>query len=386
MEALNAQVDVDLPYDAPVPFQGEYKWGIPAEPLSEETLGLTDQVLAANAESLRLLHEGARYTRHRYPVDFSMGMGMELGHLAGLRQLARLAAMQAVVAAERQDASVATGALLDGLALARSLDAEPSMISQLVRIACAGIIVDAAQQVINRTTLSDSNLAQLQDALAALDNPEPMIGAYEGEKWMATIPMPPIETMLPNSFPGNPDEQNPHIPPGGPIEISEKEQKAIEEKQQTELQKAQAEHLADVNACLEKLRLPIYETYQFVKLPEDFDINSPSESLAGRGPSGMQRAITAYIRCTASVRAAQSALGVERFRVRNQDLPDSLEDLVPSYLPRDSAVDPFTNETLLYQVSEDRFVVYSVADPLYNAKVQMEYPEALSAISFTVVY
>jgi hypothetical protein len=315
-----------------------------------------------------------------------MGMGMELGHLAGLRQLARLAAMQAVLAAERQDSTEATSVLLDGLALARSLDAEPSMVSQLVRLACAGIIVDAAQQVINRTTLSDSDLAQLQAGLAALDSPEPMIGAYEGEKWMLALPMPPIETMLPNSPPRAAEERNPPIPPGGPIELSEKERKAIEERQQAELQKAQAEHLADVNACLEKLRRPIYETFQFVKLPEDFDINNPAESLGSRSQNPMHRAITAYIRCTASVRVAQAALAVERFRVRNQGLPDSINDLVPSYLPRDAAMDPFTDESLQFQIGDDRFVVYSAGDPLINDKIQRENPDAPSGISFTVVF
>lgn len=385
VEALNAQVELDVPYDAPVPFYGEYKWGIPSDPLSEEGVQIMDQILAANGESLRLLHEGARFTRHRYPVDFSMGM--DLGHLAGVRQLARLAAMQAVLAAERQQTTVATEALLDGVALARSLDAEPTMVSQLVRLACAGIIVDAAQQVINRTTLSDSNLAQLQAGLATQDSPEPMIGAYEGEKWTVELPMPPISAEdMRFSRGGEPPVYRVDGGTEGGATPSPEEMKAFEEKQRLQFQTMQKERLADINACLEKLRLPVHETYLFVKLPADIDVSNPASSLGDRGPSPMQRAITAYIRCTASVRVAQAALAVERFRVRNQSVPDSIEDLVPSYLPLDSAVDPFTNETLLYQVSEDRFVVYSVADPLYNAKVQMEYPEALSAISFTVVY
>lgn len=387
VEALNAHVDLEVPYDAPVPFYGEYKWGIPSDPLSEEGMQIMDQILAANGESLRLLHEGARFTRHRYPVDFSMGPAMDLGHLAGLRQLAHLAAMQAVLAAERQQTKVATEALLDLLALARSLDPEPTMISQLVRLASAGIAIDAAQQVLNRTTLPDGEMVRLQEALAILDSPKGMIGAYEGEKWTAELPMPRIsaEDMM-FSRGGEPPVYRVDGGTEGGAPPSPEEVKAFEEKQRVQFQTMQTERLADINACLEKLRLPVYETYLFVKLPEDIDVNNPAASLGDRGPSPMQRAITAYIRCTASLRAAQAALAVERFRVRNNGVPDSLEDLVPSYLPRDSAVDPFTNETLSYQVAEDRSVVYSVADPLYNAKVQMENPEALSAISFTVVY
>jgi len=58
-------------------------------------------------------------------------------------------------------------------------------------------------------------------------------------------------------------------------------------------------------------------------------------------------------------RDMQTALAVERFRLKNQRLPKHLTELVPEFLP---AVpdDPFSNGPLKYELRNIGYVVYSV--------------------------
>jgi len=61
----------------------------------------------------------------------------------------------------------------------------------------------------------------------------------------------------------------------------------------------------------------------------------------------------------AEVKAAQTALAVERFRQANGKLPEKLSELVPQFLP---AVpdDPFDGQPLRYHRLDKGYVVYSI--------------------------
>ncbi len=98
-----------------------------------------------------------------------------------MRDLARLLAVQAINAADDGRAGLAAQSVLDGMALAQSLRKEPVVISQLVRIACWGIALDALEQVVNRVSLDDRLLVLLQGALARADDREAMTRAFQGE-------------------------------------------------------------------------------------------------------------------------------------------------------------------------------------------------------------
>jgi hypothetical protein len=59
------------------------------------------------------------------------------------------------------------------------------------------------------------------------------------------------------------------------------------------------------------------------------------------------------------LRATQTALAVERYRLTEDRLPQSLENLVPTYMEV-VPTDPFDGQTLKYRTLETGFVVYSV--------------------------
>ena len=61
---------------------------------------------------------------------------------------------------------------------------------------------------------------------------------------------------------------------------------------------------------------------------------------------------------SAIVRCTVVAIAVQRYRLANNKLPTSLDDLAPSYV--DSVpIDPFTGNKLLYHFDEESYIVYS---------------------------
>ncbi len=71
------------------------------------------------------------------------------------------------------------------------------------------------------------------------------------------------------------------------------------------------------------------------------------------------RLISLNLKNIAVLRTAYTALAVQRYRLTNNKLPDSLDNLVPDYL--DSVpVDPFDGQKIRYKQLEKGFIVYSI--------------------------
>jgi hypothetical protein len=68
-------------------------------------------------------------------------------------------------------------------------------------------------------------------------------------------------------------------------------------------------------------------------------------------------------RHTAHLLATQTALAIERYRLTEGHLPESLENLVPTYM-ESVPKDPFDGQNLRYIVRERGYVVYSVGEDL----------------------
>jgi len=61
----------------------------------------------------------------------------------------------------------------------------------------------------------------------------------------------------------------------------------------------------------------------------------------------------------ADIRATQAELAIRRYQIATGMLPDSLEALVPDYLP-EVPIDPFSEQPLLYKLEDDGYRLYSV--------------------------
>src|SRR5439155_17300296 len=124
------------------------------------------QYLVDNSDALRLLRQAASATQCRYPIDLRLGYRTLLPHLSTTREAARLLAIDGIMAMESGDRVRAAEDVHAAARLARSLEMEPTLISQLVRIACLGINVSALEQIATRGPMDDRRLAGLGVALA----------------------------------------------------------------------------------------------------------------------------------------------------------------------------------------------------------------------------
>ena len=81
---------------------------------------------------------------------------------------------------------------------------------------------------------------------------------------------------------------------------------------------------------------------------------------------------------TAKLRAARTAVAIERYRLAHGQLPTTLPALVPFYLET-APSDPFDGQPLRYQKLANGYVVYSVGTDVTNDKSDNE-----KHITFTV--
>jgi len=385
--ARDALFPLGILQDAPIPYFGSAKLHVPVEEYPDEIVDLMGDLAKANSEALRLLHEAASFPDSRYPIDFSQGESMELPHLTELRNLARVAGLQALYAACTGDGALARQSLVDIVSLARSLTLEPHLISQATRAVCGDVALEMLEQVLNRIALEEADLAALQDAIAGLEDPRALRALLEGEKWMASLPL-PAEEPENEADTSKEIQEIPHglgsnIRYSGIPSRSPEEARAEKERLRVEAATERKTRIEDATAFLSHATISMDAVFQYVRLPEEYDPEQPALSLQGKfGP--LRRPLSVYIRLAARSRVAQTALAVERFRLQTGALPSSLEELVPEFIATGAIVDPFGGETLQYSPEEEGYVVYSVSDEIFNEKVRKEKPDAPSAISFTV--
>jgi hypothetical protein len=127
---------------------------------------LAEEFLRVNDEALQLAHRAAaKGGRARYPRDFSRGIIFPIDDIQSVRSLARLLCVESRVRAHQGDAAGAARSIRAILALADSLENEPTFVSQLVRYAILGMAVGEIKDYLGKLAFSDSDLASLQAAL-----------------------------------------------------------------------------------------------------------------------------------------------------------------------------------------------------------------------------
>jgi hypothetical protein len=121
--------------------------------------------LARNQQALGLLLQAAERKSCRYPVNLEDGAAAKLSHLAKVKSCAYLLEGEAVVQASRGRTDAATKALLAGIALARSLQNEPLLVSWLLQNACLAITFQGLEEALSRKAFTEDQLLSLQAAL-----------------------------------------------------------------------------------------------------------------------------------------------------------------------------------------------------------------------------
>lgn len=331
-----------------LPIIGQAKLPLRTEPLTEETKALIAQYIADNKEALELLHKGAAIKHSRYPVDLSKGFDVFIPDLSDLRDGAKLLTLEAVLHAENGKPEQAVDSITSVFGLARSLSKEPILVSQLVRIACQGLAVSTIEHSINGTEFTDEQLADLSQTLMKAEDPCAMTRAFVGERCMGlSIFIMPAAQILRTVDGGS---QTPAV--GG-----------IALYKFSGLADMDIIAYTDVmNDYLKAIQLPPHERLDAVDvIEENIEKISRIHIYTLLFLPALSRVTTIDVRNLALLHTARTGLAVQRYRLAAGKLPDSLADLIPTYL---DAVpkDPFDGKELRYKKLETGFVVYSIGE------------------------
>jgi len=367
--AIEAHVYIEDQDLLPVPFfGGTYTFKFPTTPYSEETLRGMSEILRYNHEALRLIHEATSLPGGRFRLEFELGLEMDLRYLGWLGQLARLAALKALHAAEEQDSGTAVESLLDAVAVAQALCDDPVILSQMKRMGIADMIVTTLQEVLNRTRLDETELAQLQVAIHKLESIEGLLPALQTERLFVEAAHKPV----------SPEEL---APPG--VVLSQDEAKDMTERMERAREAERQKYLEEIDRILPIASLSVDEFYAHFRLPDDFDPTALNRNFPELY-DGVGRYLPALVQFVTRIRVAQTALALERYAETYGELPGTLEVLAPEFISATSLGDPYSGGRLLYDMAEEHYVVYSEANVILNADAASRRNGAPSGISFRV--
>jgi len=315
----------------------------PGEPLPEEMKAAISEHLAANKETLTLLHEAATIEGCRYPTDLTQELDTQVLHLHPMQTCAALLTLEALLVADQGQPELAAQSVGSALALARSVAGEPTLLSCLVRIALDGLAIDSLEWVLSKAPLTDAELAVLARAVERAENPEALTRALVGETCYGSS----MFQLLPSSS-GGPGEPSPVV-----------------------FWLLQASGLWDMEHAAYLRMMGEGVAASKKPFPERFAAFQPKDTGEREDEVPGWYQITAWLapvvdrvaetdaHDTGLIRAARAGLAVERYRLATGELPPRLDDLVPEYLEA-VPTDPVDGKQLRYKELDRGYVVYSI--------------------------
>lgn len=332
------------------------------KPLSADDRDWLEEYVSINTNMLNTVREALQRTECRYPVDFRNGFNTKLPHLAKLKAIAQFLEYKARLAAEsgRGHDAVQDIALIP--ALAQTLDGEPTMISQLVRIAGLAIGARGMEHCLGCCQLSEADLLELKDAFE-LKHTNRMVLGMIGARAEA-IPCFRLSLSQVRSLISN-DEDTPFASLGQMGQLNS----PVSLLGATGFfERDLLFYLNAMDSCIRDWQLPPPQCLNAANNLEKKGKKAKRQYyiVSAILLPGFSRAVEKEVRITALLRLAQSAIAVERYRIAQGRLPDTLKDLVPKYLPA-VPEDPFDGRPIRFKHLKTGYVLYSVgADGVDN--------------------
>lgn len=321
----------------------------PNRQLPSELLTVVRRDLSQSADAVALARTMKdRPWGHRVLVLTPGVLDTLLEDTQNTRHVADLLRWDTAVAAEDGPAGQATNNLLALLNTSRSIGDEPTLISQLVRMAVWTITVRAAERVLGHRT-DAVGLAELQAALAA-DAEEPLLlYGVRGDRAL-------FDRLFENLTNGT-------TTPDRAIhsDFNDVQARLGWWHYRPNLLGDHAYALTWMTWCVDAARLPVHEQPPvFAVLPAP--PNEPNRMLSRAILPAVDKVAQAHWRTTAEVRCAAAGLACERYRQAHGRWPGALAELVPAFLPA-VPIDPFSGEPLRLAKPPHGIVVYSVGSP-----------------------
>ncbi len=331
--------------------------------LSTEDLDRLKTALSAISDELELLHQAADLPPGEYALNYARGLNMELPHLAGIRNNVRVLRAEAIHEALMKEPDRVYEALTAAMAILRPLRKEPVLISQLVRVACNGIIFDTWRDVLTRVSFKEEQLVRLQEWFADSDIPDAFSAALISERVFGTM-----EYRNPASLATRDEEWKPDEYAAQFLEAASALGLFIPD---------QRRYYTGMKKLIAAMELP-YPEAKALCVEVVSQLKSPS---LPEPPPGAKRhrhhrpraflprlskQLISYSRLpdAAARDRARSTLGrtaaaIERYHLSQGRIPEGLDELVPNFL-ESIPEDPFDLQPVRYRLQQTGYLLYCI--------------------------
>ena len=329
-----------------------------------------------NSEALTKMREAIKLPGSRYPIDYSPGFATLLPHLPKLKNLARIAEYDALLTVGPGHSQYASQSIADILGMAKTLENEPLLVPQLVRLAIIANATQTLEYSLNTTSFDETELSSLGKDFADAERTNLMARAMIGERAMfipillSSLDWSGMKLIAEQIERGeNPTTNN--LP-----KLSENIKTNLA--RLSEIIKTDASGIRqgdlrfylnamETNIALAGLIPPdslaatnVFEAESKEAKEQHYAVSAFAFSAPqGMSVSPMSGVVIKEAHCFTIIRLATTALAVERFRLANGKLPENLNELVPQFLSAVPA-DPFDGKPLRYHPLTKGYVVYSV--------------------------
>ena len=324
------------------------------DPIPSETAKSIRTLLAENADVLDLAHKGAAIERCRFPIRWD-GPYTLLSHLTYTRRLARLVALQMWMYAEDNRPSDAVALVPDGLAIARALAQEPLLVSSHVSYAVyANILTEGVERVLARTNPSNADLAALEKEFARAADSLSSRQAIAGAIAFAI-------------------DESARLSDGRPICYNFKGQQEYATARarlsiwlyEGQIKRDVARRIRLLQPAATALQNPAPEmlTAAYLRALDAEPFRARFEAVGAEPWTVISDVILSCERTRAKFRSAVACVAAMRYRNDHGNWPETLEALVPEYLPS-VPLDPFTGKHVRYKITGTGITAYSIGQNL----------------------
>ena len=339
--------------DETLPFVGTAHIPSRSTPLPEEMKRGIAQYLERNQAALNLFHEASNVKLSRYPTegsDLKTLFVSLLDHLRLIRVGMRMLSLECLLNSSNGDSDRAAGAIKALLALAESTKARPKLITYLSEQPIQGMAVEDLEQALSRTSFKDDQLKNLMGAFHEVETANAFSFAIIGERAQANTAWQEMlnESGSARKFMVDWDKLSNFdqivatlYRPLGLIDLDYLARLEFFDEFLRASKVPFPEGLKQMASLKDKHAL--FNVLPVAKQEVKTETDMPN--IEGRNQSRL--------------RAVYTSLGIERYRLSNGTLPDSLNTLVPRFLSEVPA-DPFDGRPLRYKKLTRGYVVYSV--------------------------
>jgi hypothetical protein len=348
LTAFSNYVEWDSEARKALPIVGRAPLPARTQPLDDPNHQLVGKFLSDNKKTLTLLHEAASIEHCRYPIDFKQHWDQSTPWLKDLRASVHLLRLEVLIQCENQNSKKAMETIQANLALAKSVNV-PLLIHRLVHIATRAQAYKNIEWALNRIQLTEEQLRRLSAWIEEADIDKGYRRALVGEQCLGL-----------NTFRGHVREISGELGSEGGLSIVFLAFWRI-----TGLNDRDATKYIDImQELMDAMELSANERLlAFDSIQNDIHGGKRGGMLTRMLMPAFGRIMQIETRHLAHLRATQTALVVERYRLAEGRLPESLDNLVPAYMEV-VPTDPFDGQSLKYRTLETGFVVYSIGDDL----------------------